>query len=111
MSSYAASQLWRLARERARFAGRLAGTRAECGLPAAQLLSAVSLVVAGRDQGGVPGPRQHRRAVRSLGAQPIVGDAAAERRVAEIVRQADDAPGVYPLQRVFARSVRVPILF
>src|SRR3569832_215113 len=39
--------------ERTCLARRLAGVGAECRLPAAELLSAVSLVVAGRDQGGV----------------------------------------------------------
>src|SRR5262249_17353415 len=39
--------------ERTCLAGRLAGIGAERGFPAAELLSAVSLVVAGRDQGGV----------------------------------------------------------
>ena len=56
--------------ERTCLARRLAGAGAECGLPAAKLLPAVSLVVAGRDQGGVPRPRQHRRALRPRGAQP-----------------------------------------
>src|SRR6202023_259955 len=78
--------------ERTCLARRLAGTGAECGLPAAQLLSAVSLVVAGRDQGGIPRPRQYRRALRSRGAQPLVRNSAAERGVAEVLRQAEHAP-------------------
>src|SRR5204862_7239321 len=49
--------------ERTCLAGRLAGTGAERGFPAAELLPAVSLVVAGRDQGGVSRSRQHRRAL------------------------------------------------
>src|SRR5947199_4987731 len=72
--------------ERTRLAGRLAGTGIECGLPAAELLSVVAVVVAGRDQGGVSRPRQYRRALRSRGAQPLFRDPAAERGVAEILR-------------------------
>src|SRR3954447_18013037 len=71
--------------ERTCLAGRLAGTGAECGLPAAELLPTVSLVVAGRDQGGVSRSRQHRRALRSRGAQPYVRNPASERGVAEVV--------------------------
>src|SRR5258707_3493580 len=55
MSTQAASQLiWGPGAllERTCLARRLAGSGAECGLPPAELLSAVSLVVAGRDQGG-----------------------------------------------------------
>src|SRR5436305_10115699 len=113
MWSHAASQLiWGPGAllERARFAGRLAGTGAECGLPAAELLSAVSLVVAGRDQGGVPRPRQYRRALRPRGAQPLVRDPAAERGVAEILRAPLDASRLHPLQRVPARPLRLPVL-
>src|ERR1700712_4727484 len=75
--------------ERTCLARRLAGSGAQCRLPAAELLSAVSLVVAGRDQGGVPRPRQHRRTLRPGGTQPFVRDSAAERCIAEILRQAD----------------------
>src|ERR1700687_6381374 len=77
--------------ERTCLARRLAVTGAECGLPAAQLLSTVSLVVAGRDQGGVSRSRQHRRALRPRGAQPLIRNPAAECGVAEILRQADHA--------------------
>src|SRR6202158_5645502 len=77
--------------ERTCLARRLAGTGAECGFPAAQLLPAIAVVVAGRDQGGVPRPRQHRRALRPRGAQPLIRDPAAECGVAEILRQADHA--------------------
>src|SRR3569833_555632 len=68
--------------ERTCLARQLAGDGAECGLPAAELLPAVSLVVARRDQGGVPRPRQHRRSLRSGGPQSDAADAAAERRLA-----------------------------
>src|SRR5205085_11289936 len=44
--------------ERTCLARQLAGVGAECGLPAAELLPAVFVVVAGRDQGGVPRSRQ-----------------------------------------------------
>src|SRR3954470_18001601 len=94
MQAHAASQqMWGSGAllERTRLARRLAGTGAECGFPAAELLPAVSLVVAGRDQGGVPRPRQHRRALRPRGAQPELRNPVAECGVAEILRQADDA--------------------
>src|SRR6266702_7325910 len=83
--------------ERTCLARRLAGIGAECGLPAAELLPAVSLVVARRDQGGVPRSRQHRRALRPRGAQPLIRDPAAQRGFAEILREADDASGLHPL--------------
>src|SRR5689334_4366729 len=111
--AHAASQLaWESGAllERTRLARRLAGTGAERGFPAAELLPAVSLVVAGRDQGGVPRPRQYRRTLRPRGAQPELRDPASERGVAEVLRQADDAPGLHPLQRLPARPVLLPIL-
>ena len=67
----ASQRVWRPGAllERTCLARRLAGTGAERGFPAAQLLSAVSLVVAGRDQGGVPRRvnivEHYDRAVRS----------------------------------------------
>src|SRR3979490_253709 len=85
--------------ERTCLARRLAGTGAECGLPAAQLLSAIAVVVAGRDQGGVSRPRQHRRALRPRGAQPLVRDPVAERGVAEILRQALHTSRLHPVPR------------
>src|SRR5438876_2183893 len=77
--------------ERTCLARRLAGTGAECGFPAAELLPTLAVVVAGRDQGGVSRPRQHRRALRPRGAQPVVRNPAAERGFAEILRQAVNA--------------------
>src|ERR1700689_4137548 len=102
MSTHAASQLKRgpgALLERTCLARWMAGTGIECGLPAAELLSAVSLVVAGRDQGGVPRPCQHRRALRPRGAQPELRNPAAQRGIAEILRQADHASRLYPVQR------------
>src|ERR1700732_5102621 len=113
MSTHAAPQrLWRPGAllERTCLAGRLAGTGTECGLPAAELLSAVPLVVAGRDQGGVSRSRQHRRTLRPRRAQPLVRDSIAERGVAEILRQADHASRLYPVQRVPARPFRLLVL-
>src|SRR4029077_21168831 len=113
MSTHAASQLiWRLGAllERTCLARRLAGTGIECGFPAAELLSAIPLVVAGRDQGGVSRTRQHRRTLRPRGPQPQFRDAAAERGVAEILRQAEHPSRLHPVQRIPARSVRLPIL-
>src|ERR1700730_19268004 len=114
MSTYAASQLiWESGAllERTCLARRLAGTGAERGFPAAQLLSAVSLVVAGRDQGGVSRSRQHRRTLRPCGAQPLVRNPAPERGVAEILRQADHASRLHPVQRLPARPLRLPVLY
>src|SRR6202171_5902377 len=96
--------------ERTCLARRLAGTGAECGVPAAELLPAVSLVVARRDQGGVSRSRQHRRALRPRGAQPELRDPASERGVAQILRQADHPPGLHPVQRVPARPLHLPVL-
>src|SRR5882724_5383832 len=113
MSTHAASQPKRepgALLERTCLARRLAGTGAECGLPAAQLLSVVALVVAGRDQGGVSRPRQYRGALRSRGAQPHIRDSVAKRGVAEILRQADHASRLYPVQRIPARPLRLPVL-
>src|SRR5258708_33524117 len=113
MSSHAASQpIWGPGAllERTCLTRWLAGTGAERGLPAAQLLSAVPLVVAGRDQGGISRSRQYRRALRPRGAQPQLRNPAAERGFAEILRQADDAPRLHPVQRVPARPLHLPIL-
>src|SRR4051794_35865647 len=96
--------------ERTCLARRLAGIGAERGFPAAELLPAVSLVVAGRDQGGVSRSRQHCRALRPRGAQPELRDPASERGVAEVVRQADDASRLHPVQRLPARPLRLPVL-
>src|SRR5260370_21043579 len=77
MSTHAASQLiWRPGAllERTCLARRLAGTGAECGLPAAQLLSAVPLVVTGRDQVGVFRSRQPPPARRTRRAQAPTRD-------------------------------------
>src|SRR5204863_4483062 len=98
MSTHAASQrIWRSGAllERACLARRLAGTGAECGLPAAELLPAVAMVLAGRDQGGVPRPRQHRRALRQGGEKSELRDPAAERRFTEILCQTDHPPRLH----------------
>src|SRR5690348_10954310 len=96
--------------ERTCLAGRLAGTGAERGFPAAELLPAVSLVVAGRDQGGVSRSRQYRRALRPRGAQPELRDPASKRGVAEIVCEADHPSRLHPVQRLPARPLRLPVL-
>ncbi len=57
-------------RERRSVTRSLAGPRAQCGLSSAELLPAVGLVMAGHDQGGVPGARAHRRPLRQERAQP-----------------------------------------
>src|SRR3954471_1538056 len=80
------------------------------GLPAAQLLSALALVMAGRHQGRLPRTREHRRAIRQGGALAEPGDEAAERGVAQDLREAFYASGVHALQRVSARQVFLPVL-
>src|SRR5215212_7923101 len=92
--------------ERTCLARWLAGAGAECRFSATQLLSAVSLVLAGRDQGRVPRPCEYRRALRPRGAQPVVRNSASERGIAEVVCEADDASRVYTIQCVPARPVR-----
>src|SRR5260370_10141172 len=82
--------------ERTCLARRLAGIGTECGLPAAQLLSAVSLVVAGRDQGGVPRSRQYPRALLPRGTQPLVPNFTAEPGRAEILCPADHPSPLHP---------------
>src|ERR1700761_3550070 len=96
--------------ERTCLARRLAGAGVECGLPAAELLPAVALVLAGRDQGGVSRPREHCRALRPGGPKPFLRDPAAQRRVAESLRQADHPPRFHAVQRLPARPFRLPIL-
>ena len=51
-------------------AGDVSGAGAERGLPALELLSAIDLVLAGRDQGGVSRPRQHRLGIRHAVRSP-----------------------------------------
>src|SRR6476469_8411525 len=55
----------------------------ERGFPPAELLPAVAMVLAGCDQGGVPRTREHRRGIRPRSPQPLDGDEAAERGVAQ----------------------------
>jgi hypothetical protein len=88
----------------------LAGAGAERGLPAAQLLPAVAVVLAGRDQGGVPRPGQHRRRIRAPGVLAELLDEAAERGQPEELREAVAQSGLHPLQRVPARPLPVPVL-
>src|SRR5262249_11052711 len=65
--------------ERARLVWRVSGPGAQCGFPSLELLPAVAVVLAGCHQGGFPRPREHRRAIRPGGAQPVAGDEAPER--------------------------------
>src|SRR5262249_52423358 len=88
---------WERRLERSCIANRLAGFGLECGFPAAVLLPAVALVVAGRDQGGVFGTGQYRRQLRSRGAQPDPRDEAAQRGIAQDLRQTVDPSGLHSL--------------
>src|SRR5262245_19512028 len=96
--------------ERTRVTGWISCAGAERGFQAAQLLSPFALVMAGCDQGGVPRSRQHRRKLRPRGAQPVVRNAVAERRLAQILREADDAPRFHAVQCFPARQVLLPVL-
>src|SRR5215510_5872585 len=97
-------------RERPSITQRMASPRAQRGLPSAELLSAVAVVLAGYDQGRLPRARQYRRQLRTLGAQPQPRDEAAKRGLAQDLREACDAACVHALQRVPARPVLLPIL-
>src|SRR5215472_1287762 len=90
--------------------GQLPSFGAERGFSTAELLSTVIVVVAGRGQSGIPRPCQHYRPLRCLRAQPVIGDAAAELRVAEGIRSGGAASGVHAVQRVPARPFYLPVL-
>src|SRR6516162_783241 len=96
--------------ERPRFAERMASLGAQRGLSSAELLSVVVVVLAGRHQGGFSRPREHRRQLRQGGAQPELRDAAAERGIAQDLREALHQSGLHPVQRVSARPVLMPVL-
>ena len=64
---------------------RLPGSGAERRLPSAQLLPALSVVLAGYRQGGFPGARQHHLGIRARGALAGLFDAPAERDRAQAV--------------------------
>ena len=83
---------------------------AERRFPAAQLLSAFALVLAGCDQGGVPRSRAHRLELRPGDQEPELRDVPAERGVAQGLCEAGAAPGVHAVQRVPARPLPVPVL-
>src|SRR5437764_4347894 len=55
--------------------GQLPGFGAERGFSAAELFSAVTVVVAGCGQGGISRSRQHHRSLRRLRAQPLARNA------------------------------------
>src|ERR1700749_979172 len=94
--------------ERTCLARRLAGAGAECGLPAAELLPAVAVVLAGRDQGGVSRPREHGGVLRPCGSKAGLRIPLAPPRFAEILRQAAPPPRLLPLQRLPQGSFRLP---
>src|SRR5579862_896577 len=101
---------WERRFERSCIAIGLSGPGAQRGLPAAELLPAVAVVVAGRDQGGLSRAGEHRRQLRSRRALAELRDEAAERGVAENLRKALDASRLHPVQCVSARPLRLPIL-
>src|SRR6516162_8334197 len=95
---------------RDRLPGQLPGSRAQRRLSAIELLSAVPVVLAGRDQGGLSRSRQYHRPLRRPRAQPLFGDAIAERRLVERIRAGSAASGIHPVQRLSARPLYVPVL-
>src|SRR6516162_155822 len=90
--------------------GQLPGAGAQRRFSAVELLSAVPVVLAGRDQGGLSRSRQYHRPLRRPRAQPLFGDAIAERRLVERIRAGSAASGIHPVQRLSARPLYVPVL-
>src|SRR3954451_14339606 len=86
--------------ERPRAEKRMARARAQRGLPATELLSIVAVVVAGRHQGCLSRAGEYRRAIRQAGALAESRDEAAERGVAEDLREAFDSPRVHPVKSI-----------
>src|SRR5690606_3166063 len=91
-------------------AGCDARSGAERGLSPAELLSFVSVVVAGRHQGRLPRPRPYPRRIRARGLLALLLDEAAERGVPEELCEALSPPRLHPLQRLPARPLPVPVL-
>ena len=100
---------WERRLERSCIAIGFSGAGAERGFPAAELLPAVAVVVAGRHQGGLPRAGEHRRQLRPRGALAELRDEAAERGVAEDLREAVDPSGLHAVQRVPARPLLLPV--
>src|SRR5580704_834762 len=101
---------WERQLERSCIALWLARAGSERGLSAAELLPTVAVVLAGRHQGRLSRAREYRRQLRPRGAFAELRNEAAERGVAEDLREALDASGVHPVQRLPARPFRLPIL-
>src|SRR5208283_5272672 len=91
-------------------AAELSGAGSQRRFSPLELLPPVSLGLAGRDQGGVSRPRQHRLALRQSGQKPVLRDAAAVGRIAQGLRAAITPAGLHALQRVLARPLHLPIL-
>src|SRR6266851_2223246 len=95
---------------RDRLPGQLPGSRTQRRLSAAELLSTVLVVLAGRDQGGISRSRQHHRPLRRPRAQPLFGNAIAECSLVEGIRASCTASGIYAVQRLSARPLHLPVL-
>src|SRR5690606_517916 len=80
-------------------AGRYARSGAQRGLSTAQLLSPVTLVVAGRDQGRVSGPSEHRSRIRLRDLLTLLHDAAAQRRQPQDLCEAVALSRLHAVQR------------
>src|SRR6185312_3966152 len=93
-----------------RVARLVARARAQRGFPPAELLPALHLVLARHGQGGVPGAREHRRALRSCSAQPELRNETAERRRAQELRASAPAARVHAVQCFSARPFLLPVL-
>src|SRR3954451_5666777 len=89
---------------------RLSGPRPERRLPAAELLPAVGLELAGGRQGHLPRPRRGGLALRPGDPLARLRDAAAERRGAQAVRTPGPPAAVHAVQRLSTRPLQLPVL-
>jgi hypothetical protein len=91
-------------------AGSMSGACPQRRLPAPELLSLVTVELAGHAEGCVPGSRQHCLRIRNRGAQPDGGVPPALGCLAQDLCAALAPSGFHAVQRVPARQVRLPVL-
>src|SRR5579871_2502471 len=89
---------------------QLPGPCAQCGLSPAELFPIVSLVVAGRNQGRIPRPREYCCGIRACRAFGFVPDEAAVRGLTQDLCEADAQSGFHAVQCFPAGPVSVPVL-
>lgn len=88
----------------------LSGPRTERGFSPAQLLSVVSVVMAGNGEGRLSRSRQYRFGIRPRGPRSQIRNSFAERNFIEGVYSRYAPAGVYAVQRIPARPFFVPVL-